>query len=235
MATASAAAAATSRRHPHLQLTPLPDGCELVEALASNADAIAAVKQLFVQYADGMLDIGVDLRTMQSFDDEIDGLPSYYDPAHRGRLFVVFSTAPQAQGSTVGEPVVAGGPDCAVSAPDASAAGSVPSLPTSSAAASTSPRIAAGCIAIRRLSDDTAEVKRLYVSPLVRGKRLGEYLAGVVTQAAFDMGYTHVVLDTLARLPAAIRVYTRVGYTPIPRYNDNPMPDIQYYGMTMPE
>ena len=55
-----------------------------------------------------------------------------------------------------------------------------------------------------------------------------------VTDVAFAMGYARVVLDTLARLPAAIAVYTRVGYVPVPRYNDNPLPDIQFYGVSNP-
>ncbi len=40
------------------------------------------------------------------------------------------------------------------------------------------------------------------------------------------------MLDTLERLPSAVKLYTRVGYRTIPRYNDNPLPDILFFGAT---
>ncbi len=42
---------------------------------------------------------------------------------------------------------------------------------------------------------------------------------------------TQIVLDTLERLPAAVSLYRRMGYVPVPRYNDNPLPDIVFFGM----
>ena len=46
--------------------------------------------------------------------------------------------------------------------------------------------------------------------------------------------YDQIVLDTLERLPHAVKLYQRMGYEVVPRYNDNPLPDILYYGRSKP-
>lgn len=46
--------------------------------------------------------------------------------------------------------------------------------------------------------------------------------------------YDQIVLDTLERLPHAVKLYTRMGYEVVPRYNDNPLPDILFYGRSKP-
>lgn len=91
-------------------------------------------------------------------------------------------------------------------------------------------RIPAGCVAIHRLPDGVAEIKRLFVDPVFRGKRLGELLSVHIMRVAAAMGYGRVCLDTLDRLPHAAALYTRLGFAPVPRYNDNPMPDVKFFG-----
>jgi hypothetical protein len=51
----------------------------------------------------------------------------------------------------------------------------------------------------------------------------------------FRCRYDEIVLDTLARLPHAVALYQRMGYVEVPRYNDNPLPDILYFGRRRPE
>jgi GNAT superfamily N-acetyltransferase len=91
-------------------------------------------------------------------------------------------------------------------------------------------QIPAGSIAIHRISAETAEIKRLFVNPDCRGLKLGELLSLHIMDVAAAMGYTTVVLDTLERLPFATALYTKLGFKPVPRYNDNPMHDVLFFG-----
>ena len=81
----------------------------------------------------------------------------------------------------------------------------------------------AGCIALRRIDGQSCEMKRLYVRPAFRGKRIGELLVQRVIEDARAIGYSHMLLDTLPFLRSAVRMYRRFGFYEIPSYNDSPM------------
>ncbi len=66
------------------------------------------------------------------------------------------------------------------------------------------------------------EVKRMFVRPPARSRGLAGLLLAALEQAALDLGYTTVRLDTGPRQPHARALYERAGYRPVPRYNDNP-------------
>ncbi len=87
---------------------------------------------------------------------------------------------------------------------------------------------AVGVVGLRDLGDGIAEMKRLYVGPAARGLRLGEALAEAVIQEARRLGYGRLRLDTLQRMVAANGLYDRLGFTDIPAYYTNPMPDTRY-------
>jgi GNAT superfamily N-acetyltransferase len=85
-----------------------------------------------------------------------------------------------------------------------------------------------GCIALRPLpsiSRDAGEVKRLYVRPEARGKRVAGALLDELEAYAAGF-YRELYLDTKDDLLPAIRFYERRGYARIPRYNDNPQATI---------
>jgi carbonic anhydrase len=79
-----------------------------------------------------------------------------------------------------------------------------------------------GCVALRRFSDDAAEVKRLYVRPAFRGSGLGRALIERIITEARAEGYVRLLLDTLPRMGDATRLYGAYGFQAIPRYGDNP-------------
>jgi GNAT superfamily N-acetyltransferase len=78
-----------------------------------------------------------------------------------------------------------------------------------------------GCGAVRKLDAVTAEIKRMWVDPDVRGHGVGRSLLAALEQAARDLGCHVVRLDTSAHLAAALALYRSGGYRDIPAYNDN--------------
>ena len=81
----------------------------------------------------------------------------------------------------------------------------------------------AGCIGLRKLDEERGELKRLYVRPDFRGHQIGEQMIRQVLADAREVGYRHVLLDTLPFLHAAIRLYRKIGFYEIGRYNDSPV------------
>lgn len=75
-----------------------------------------------------------------------------------------------------------------------------------------------GCGALRRIDDETAEIKRMYVSSSVRRKGVAKrILAGLETMAA-EFGYRVVRLETGVKQPEAIGLYESTGYRRIGAY-----------------
>lgn len=83
--------------------------------------------------------------------------------------------------------------------------------------------MAAGCIALRKINHEVCEMKRLYVRPQFRGRRLGERLVCKIIADAQEIGYRAILLDTLPFLESALAIYRRLGFYEVPRYNDNPL------------
>ena len=87
---------------------------------------------------------------------------------------------------------------------------------------------AVGCVALRKLHDGVAELKRLYVRPNARGLGFGGKLTRCVIGEARRAGYRSVVLDTLADRTSAQNLYLRLGFRDIEAYYDNPIPGARY-------
>ena len=79
---------------------------------------------------------------------------------------------------------------------------------------------AVGCGAVRRLDQATAELKRMYVDPSVRGRGIGRALVGALEREARLLGVSTVVLETGTRLAPAIRLYEAMGYARIPLFGE---------------
>lgn len=88
----------------------------------------------------------------------------------------------------------------------------------------------AGCIALHQFgSTDTCEMKRLYVRPEFRGHYIGRALINAVIAAAREIGYSRMLLDTVAGVhDKAIELYRSYGFREIPPYRENPQPKVLY-------
>ena len=99
----------------------------------------------------------------------------------------------------------------------------------------------AGCVALHELpaqtskgieapsSSRTCEMKRLYLRPAFRGKRIGRTLAERVIDDARQIGYTHMRLDTVATTMAdAVALYRTLGFKEIAPYRENPIASALY-------
>lgn len=89
----------------------------------------------------------------------------------------------------------------------------------------------AGAVALRRLTPEIAEMKRLYVRPGHRavrtedGMSLGRALASGIVGEARALGYRRMRLDTIAAtMDAAVRLYRSLGFVEIPPYYPSPVP-----------
>lgn len=77
-------------------------------------------------------------------------------------------------------------------------------------------------IALRRLPQNTAELKRFYVHQAHQRNGLGTALLRQMITHAAAQNFTALRLDTTRQSPAAISLFHKHGFTEIPRYNDNP-------------
>jgi pimeloyl-ACP methyl ester carboxylesterase/GNAT superfamily N-acetyltransferase len=80
-----------------------------------------------------------------------------------------------------------------------------------------------GCAGLKRIDDETAEVKRIYVAPDARGAGLARALLSRLEEIARDVGYRAIRLDTGAKQQASVALFSSSGYTPIGDYNGNPV------------
>ena len=82
---------------------------------------------------------------------------------------------------------------------------------------------AVGCAGLKRIDEQTAEIKRIYVVPGARGTGVSRALLEHLERAARDAGYQAVRLDTGAKQPASVALFSSSGYQPIADYNGNPV------------
>lgn len=77
---------------------------------------------------------------------------------------------------------------------------------------------ALACGGWRTAAPATAEIKRMYVSPIARGHGLGRQILTALEDDARHHGMSEVILETGVNNLAALALYTRCGYAPITPY-----------------
>ena len=90
-----------------------------------------------------------------------------------------------------------------------------------------------GVVAMRPLTDETCEMKRMVIAPTARRQGIGRKLGEAVLGAARDAGYRTIRLDTLARLQPARDLYTSMGFVEIPSYRFNPHDDAVFLELAL--
>lgn len=77
---------------------------------------------------------------------------------------------------------------------------------------------AVGCGAFKPYSEDTVEIKRMYVPPKQRQQGIASLVLAELERWAGELGYRRCVLETGLAQPEAIGLYRRNGYHVIPNY-----------------
>lgn len=98
-----------------------------------------------------------------------------------------------------------------------------------------------GCIAFKPLNLEPAylqsrskglrycELKRLFVYPEARGRRVAKTLLVEAQRRARDEAYDEMLLDTLSRMTAAINLYKSEGFAEVEPYNSSPLQGTLYF------
>lgn len=85
---------------------------------------------------------------------------------------------------------------------------------------------AVGCGAIVESTDDWAEIKRMFVSPLARGQNIGRRLLQKLEATALDKGIPLLRLETGTKQPEALALYRSAGFVeigPFGKYGPDPL------------
>lgn len=76
-----------------------------------------------------------------------------------------------------------------------------------------------GCGALVR-RDGYGEIKRMFVEPAARGRRIGEKIMRFLEQLSAAQGISLLRLETGDRQPEALRLYERAGYRRVGPFGD---------------
>src|SRR6218665_890921 len=79
-----------------------------------------------------------------------------------------------------------------------------------------------GCVAIRRINDTDAEMKRMWVQRDHQGRGIGNLLLQKAIELSKKCGYKKIRLDTLSNMTPAINLYRKNGFVEIDAYYHNP-------------
>src|SRR5512146_826247 len=94
---------------------------------------------------------------------------------------------------------------------------------------------AVGCLALRELAPDTAELKRMYVSPEARGRGVARRLTEHAIAVAAARGYARLRLGTLTTMHAAQRLYASLGFRRIAPYRPVEFGETLFYERMLEE
>jgi GNAT superfamily N-acetyltransferase len=82
-----------------------------------------------------------------------------------------------------------------------------------------------GCGALKFHGDEPTELKRMWISPAVRGQGVGRRLLEELERRAAEHGSHAIQLETNKALIEAIAMYRSSGYREVDAFNDEPYGD----------
>ena len=80
-----------------------------------------------------------------------------------------------------------------------------------------------GMACMKRIRGDTCEIKRMYVRPYHRGKKIGRQLLNELVEAAKEIGYSKILIDSARFMHKAHSLYRSVGFREIELYPETEM------------
>ena len=89
------------------------------------------------------------------------------------------------------------------------------------------------CVAVHKWAYGVCEMKRLYVSPRIRGRGIGRCLVEAIIKQAAMMGYSRLRLDSIPSMKEAQALYESIGFYEIPAYRHNPNEGTKYYEIAL--
>lgn len=90
-----------------------------------------------------------------------------------------------------------------------------------------------GCVGIRKIDNDIAELKRMFVKPAYQKQGIGKILLEKAIELATALNYKIIRLDTLNYMTAAIKLYKQNGFYEMPAYYYNPNETAVYFEMKL--
>ena len=90
-----------------------------------------------------------------------------------------------------------------------------------------------GCVALRKFQEKVCEMKRLYIRPNFRRKKIGKALSIAIINKAKEIGYKSMRLDTLPFMKEAISLYLTLGFKEIAPYRYNPFENAKFYELKL--
>ena len=86
----------------------------------------------------------------------------------------------------------------------------------------------AGCVALRKLSNDICKGKRLYVRPEFRGLKIGRKLMESIIAEARRIGYSAMQGDTVPSMQAAQVLHVSLGFKEINPNHRDPIKEAKF-------
>ncbi|MDZ7917302.1 MAG: GNAT family N-acetyltransferase [Rhodococcus sp. (in: high G+C Gram-positive bacteria)] len=83
-----------------------------------------------------------------------------------------------------------------------------------------------GCGGVRLVSDDVAELTRIFVDPRARGEGVGASMVDFLEGFVRKSDRIRIRLDTRSDLVEARRLYSKLGYRDVPAFNSEPYAEV---------
>ena len=85
-----------------------------------------------------------------------------------------------------------------------------------------------GSVGLFAISSDVCELRKMYLTPALRGAGLGKYLLERTVEEAKRRGFRTMILETSTKLEAANHLYQKFGFTKIFHEHPSRRADLAY-------